>query len=54
MNEWILKRVMSFANARGTAAGLGFGAWHGVSATLYVLACLCIVVMIYKDEYRSA
>jgi hypothetical protein len=54
MNEWILKRVMSFANAQGTAAGLGFGAWHGVSAALYLLACLCIVVVIYKDGYDSA
>jgi hypothetical protein len=54
MNEWILKRVMSLAQAQGTAAGLGFGAWHGVSAVLYVLACLCIVVMIYKGEYRHA
>jgi hypothetical protein len=54
MNEWILKRVMSLAQAHGTAAGLGFGAWHGISAVLYMLACLCIVVMIYKDEYRHA
>jgi hypothetical protein len=54
MNEWILKRVMSLALSEGTAAGLGFGAWHGVSAVLYVLACLCVLVMIYKDEYRHA
>ena len=54
MNEWILKRVMSVAQAHGTAAGLGFGAWHGISAILYVLACLCVVIMIYKDEYRHA
>jgi hypothetical protein len=54
MNEWILKRVMSLARSEGTAAGLGFGAWHGVSAVLYVLACLCVLVMIYKDEYRHA
>jgi Domain of unknown function (DUF4149) len=54
MNEWLLKRVMSSAQAHGTAAGLGFGAWHGVSAILYVLACVCVAVMIYKDEYRHA
>jgi hypothetical protein len=45
---------MSFAQVHGTAAGLGFGAWHGISAVLYVLACLCVVVMIHKDEYRHA
>jgi hypothetical protein len=54
MNEWILKRVMSLAQVHGTAAGLGFGAWHGVSAVLYLLACLCVLIMIYKDEYRHA
>jgi len=54
MNEWILKRVMSLAQVHGSAWGLGFGAWHGVSAGLYVLACLCVAVMIYKDEYRHA
>jgi hypothetical protein len=54
VNEWVLRRVMSFAQAHGTAAGLGFGAWHGISAVLYVLACLCVVVIIYKDEFRHA
>jgi hypothetical protein len=54
MNEWILKRVMGLAQARGTAGGLGFGAWHGVSAAFYLLACLCVLVMNYKDEYRHA
>ena len=53
-NEWVLKRLMSMARAGGSALGLTFGAWHGVSAALYLLACLCVVVMIYKDEYRHA
>jgi hypothetical protein len=51
-NEWVLKRLMSMAQADGSALGLTFGAWHGVSAVLYLLACLCVVVMIYKDDYR--
>ena len=53
-NEWILKAVMARALTHGGAAGLTFGAWHGISAGLYVLACLCVVVMIYKDEYHHA
>jgi hypothetical protein len=53
-NEWILKAVMARALTQGGTAGLTFGAWHGISAGLYVLACLCVVVMIYKDEYRHA
>jgi len=54
VNEWILKRVMSLAQAHSGTAGLSFGAWHGVSAGLYVLACICVVVLIYQDEYRHA
>jgi hypothetical protein len=54
VNEWILKAVMSQALVHGGSAGLSFGAWHGISAGLYVLACLCVVVMIYQDEYRHA
>jgi hypothetical protein len=54
VNEWLLKAVMSQALAHGSALGLGFGAWHGVSAGLYVLACICVVVLIYQDEYRHA
>jgi hypothetical protein len=53
-NEWILKAVMARALTHGGTAGLTFGAWHGISAGLYVLACLCVVVVIYKDEYRHA
>ena len=54
LNEWVLKRVMNAALSHGSAWGLSFGAWHGVSAGLYVLACLCVLVMIYKDDYRHA
>jgi hypothetical protein len=53
-NEWVLKRVINAALSHGSAWGLSFGAWHGVSAGLYVLACLCVLIMIYKDEYRHA
>jgi hypothetical protein len=53
-NEWILKAVMAQAQTHGGTAGLSFGAWHGISAGLYVLACLCVAVVIYKDEYHHA
>ncbi len=29
INEWLLKPVMAQAHLHGSAAGLGFGAWHG-------------------------
>lgn len=54
VNEWILKAAMAQALSDGAAAYLSFGAWHGISAGIYVLACLCIVVVIYQDEYRHA
>lgn len=50
LNEWALKRVMTLAHARGTAAGLSFGAWHGVSAVLYVIACGCVLVLVWKQR----
>jgi hypothetical protein len=35
LNEWGLRRVMDAARVHGAAAGLTFGAWHGVSMVLY-------------------
>jgi hypothetical protein len=53
-NEWLLKRAMSAAQTQGSALALSFGAWHGLSATLYLVACICVAVMIYKDEVLHA
>ena len=50
VNEWILKPVMSQAYAAGSAAGLGFGAWHGVSAVVYLGACLGVLVLVWRGE----
>ena len=50
VNEWALKPVMTAAHAAGSAAGLSFGAWHGVSAVLYVGACVAVAVPILKRE----
>jgi hypothetical protein len=53
-NEWILKRAMSSAQVHGGALGLNFGAWHGVSAALYLAACLCVFIVVYQDEVLHA
>jgi hypothetical protein len=50
VNQWVLKPVMAMAHARGTMAGLTFGAWHGVSAVIYVAACLVVMAMIVRDR----
>ena len=51
-NEWALRPVMSAARANGSAAGLTFGAWHGVSAVIYVAACLALLVLVWKQDVR--
>jgi len=53
-NEWILKAAMTQAQTHGGTAYLSFGAWHGISAGLYVLACVCVLITIYKDQYGHA
>ena len=52
VNEWILKPVMSAAQAHGTALHLSFGAWHGVAALVYLAACLAAVVLVWKEDFR--
>jgi Domain of unknown function (DUF4149) len=51
-NQWILKPVMAAAHTRGTVAGLTFGGWHGVSAAIYLLACLAMAALIWMDKAR--
>jgi hypothetical protein len=52
INEWVLKRIMAQALAHGAAANLSFGAWHGVSAVLYVLACLAVLRLVWNEDFR--
>jgi hypothetical protein len=52
LNEWILKAVMETARTHGTALGLGFGPWHGVSALLYLVACLGVAALVWKEDFR--
>jgi hypothetical protein len=49
-NEWALRSVMTAARAHGSAFGLSFGGWHGVSMVLYLLACISVLVLIWKNE----
>lgn len=51
-NEWLLKRVMDAARLKGSALGLGFGAWHGVSALLYLIACLAVLRLVWNENFR--
>jgi hypothetical protein len=52
VNEWALKPLLAQAQAHGTAASLSFGAWHGVSAVLYVLACAAVLRLVWKEDFR--
>ncbi len=51
-NEWMIKRFMTDAHARGTAFGLSFGAWHGVSMVIYILACLAVLLLVWNEDSR--
>jgi hypothetical protein len=53
-NEWVLKSAMEAARVHGSVMGMAFGAWHGVSALLYLLACLLVAAMVYQDEGSHA
>lgn len=52
INEWAVKPVMESARLHGKALGLGFGPWHGVSAFIYIGACLMVVCLVWKDDFR--
>ena len=41
---------MMRAHADGAAAGLSFGAWHGVSAVLYLTACAAVLLLVWREE----
>ncbi|MDE1924277.1 MAG: DUF4149 domain-containing protein [Gammaproteobacteria bacterium] len=52
INEWVLRPRMELARVHGVASGLSFGAWHGVSAILYLVACAAAVLLVWKDDLR--
>jgi hypothetical protein len=52
VSHWVLLPVMEAARTHGSAFGLSFGGWHGVSMVLYLLACISALVLIWKNELR--
>ncbi len=52
LNEWALRPVMNAARVHGSAAGWNFGAWHGVSAVLYLGACVALLVLVWNEDFR--
>lgn len=52
VNQWGLRPIMESAKAHGAVAGLTFGAWHGVSMVLYLLACIAVLMLVWKDDFR--
>ena len=53
-NEAVLKHFMDQALAAGSALGLGFGAWHGISALVYLAACIAVGTYVYLDDSTLA
>ncbi len=52
LDQWGLRPLMDRAHAQGAFAGLTFVAWHAVSAVIYGLACLALVVLVWREEFR--
>jgi len=52
INEWVLKRILALAHAHGSVVHLSFGAWHGVSAVLYVVACVAVLKLVWNEDFR--
>jgi hypothetical protein len=52
LNEWGLRPFMAHARLHGSSLGLSFGALHGVSTVLYLLACLAATVLVWNDDLR--
>lgn len=52
ISVWGLKPVMTLARSQGAAFGLTFGAWHGVSALFYGLACIAALSLIWNHDFR--
>jgi Domain of unknown function (DUF4149) len=52
VNEWLVQPLMRTARANGSVAGLGFGAWHGVGALVYLAACVLVLLLVWNDDFR--
>ncbi len=52
LDQWALRPAMQAAHERGAWAGLTFGAWHGVSALLYGLACIALLWLVWNEDFR--
>jgi hypothetical protein len=52
LSQWVLAPVMDAAHRHGAVAGLPFGAWHGVAAAVYGLACLAMLRVIWNEDFR--
>lgn len=50
--QWGLRPVMATAHIHGSAWGLSFLAWHGVSAVVYGIACIGLLLVIWNDDFR--
>jgi hypothetical protein len=53
VNEWLMQPLMTEAHTRGSVWGLSFGAWHGVSALIYLIACLAVAVRVWTEPPRA-
>jgi hypothetical protein len=49
VNQWAVQPLMMRAHAEGPVAYLSFGAWHGVSAVVYLMACAAVLLLVWRE-----
>lgn len=52
LSQWTLKPTMEAARLHGASLGLGFGAWHGIAAVIYLGACAAVLLTVWKQDLR--
>jgi hypothetical protein len=52
INEWVIRYLMDYVKVKGEVLGMGFGAFHGLSAALYGIACLATLSSVWNDDFR--
>ena len=52
INEFIIKKIFDYVRVNDELGGVSFGGWHGLSAAIYVAACVAAVLVVWQDDFR--
>lgn len=52
INDLFIRYLMDYVKVKGEFLRMGFGGWHGVSAAMYLIACLAALSVVWNDDLR--